>query len=195
MIRTLATLSAAVFLVACSKNAPEAAANANAEPAVKVSANEDPGAAKPAAAEIAKKDPADHGKFTRLHASPKDGKLAELLATAAKRAEAEGRKLFVELGAGWCEPCQAIEKYIDDPQMADAFAGTLVIKLDVGPSWDGQLEKFGFDSGSIPVWYELDHDLHATDHVIGGDAWGENIPKNMAGPLGDYFSGKDVDPS
>ena len=110
MIRTLATLSAAVFLVACSKDAPEAAANANAEPAMKVSANEDPGAAKPAAAEIAKKDPADHGKFTRLHANPKDGKLAELLTAAAKRAKAGGRKLFVELGAGWCEPCQAIEK-------------------------------------------------------------------------------------
>jgi|GEM_PF-913321 len=200
MTRTLTALCAASLLFACSKDSGQASANSG-KPAVRVSSNEAPavkasdeaGEGAVAAKADAKRDPADHGKFTRLHANPKDGALVDLLTAAKKRADAEGRKLFVELGADWCEPCQAIEKYIDDPKMAEAFAGTLVIKLDVGPSWDGQLEKHGMDSGTIPIWYQLDDDLKATDHVIDGGAWGANIPKNMAGPLGDYFAGKDVD--
>ncbi|TNF32456.1 MAG: hypothetical protein EP329_10160 [Deltaproteobacteria bacterium] len=188
MTRLLVALGAVAFLAACSKtpetSAPQAAA---ATPASEEAPPRVPEPTPPAAA-----DPADHGKFTRLHAGPKDGKLVDILGAAAKRAKAEGRKLFVELGADWCEPCQAIERYIDDPRMAAAFAGTLVVKLDVAPSWGGQLEQFGLDAGSIPVWYELDEHLHATDHSIGGDAWGANIPKNMAGPLGDYFAGRDA---
>lgn len=130
--------------------------------------------------------------FTTIRLHPKDGDLKTLLAQEAQKAIALGQLPVVEFDATWCPPCQAIEEGLKSGNelMLKAYAGTYIIKLDVDEwGWsDSKLHDFKFDG--IPVYFKLDAQGHPTGETIDGNAWGDNIPENIAPPMDQFFHGK-----
>ncbi|HMB21193.1 MAG: hypothetical protein ACM33V_06820 [Chloroflexota bacterium] len=128
--------------------------------------------------------------ITRLH--PWDGSLHELLAQEARKAIALGQMPVAEFDATWCPPCVAIEEALNakNELMLKAYAGTYIIKLDVDEwGWTEKgVQDFKFDG--IPVYFKLDAQGKQTGEVIDGNAWGDNIPENIAPPMDEFFHGK-----
>ena len=118
--------------------------------------------------------------------TPKDGDLSALLSAEAGKARAKGQKAYVEVHATWCMPCKELEASLGDPLMQDAFKDTYQIRLD-SDAWGNELMKAGINANGIPAFFELDPQGKPTGRTINGGAWGENIPKNMAPPLKQFF--------
>ena len=127
--------------------------------------------------------------IVRLH--PGDGELQMLLVQEAQKATELGLMPVVEFDATWCPPCQAIDEGLESKNelMLNAYAGTYIIRLDVDEwGWgDSNLHDFEFDG--IPVYFKLDAQGQPTGEIIDGDAWGENIPENIAPPMDEFFHG------
>ena len=71
--------------------------------------------------------------------------------------------------------------------MLQAFEGVYLIQVDVD-EWDWEkLPKHDFDFEEIPIFFKLDSQGNQTGETIDGNAWGENIPENMAPVLDDFF--------
>jgi hypothetical protein len=120
---------------------------------------------------------------------PEQGKLPVLLTAEAQLAKKRGLKLFVEIGASWCRPCQALKKAIETrhPLILDALKGADVIKLDLD-EWEEQLKDAGLSTKAVPVFFALDDKGRPTGRTIDGGAWGADTPENMAPPLKAFFS-------
>jgi hypothetical protein len=73
-------------------------------------------------------------------------------------------------------------------RMKAAFKGTYIVQLDVD-AWGKKLAVAGLPSQSIPVFYALDDKGKPTGRTLGGDAWKEDVPENMAPPLDRFFHG------
>jgi thiol-disulfide isomerase/thioredoxin len=116
-------------------------------------------------------------------------KLTDILQIEAAKASALGRDPYIEFYADWCPPCNAIKKYLGDPLMVDAFAGTYIIKLDID-YWGDKLHGTDLYVPGIPAFYELGADGKPTGRMITGAAWGEDIPANIAPPMKAFFEGK-----
>lgn len=121
---------------------------------------------------------------------PADGALAELLSKEAKVAAAAKRQPVAYLHATWCKPCLALQRSLKDPRMVDAFAGAHVVKLDIDEWPAAELEKAGLRARAVPTFFTLDGRGRPTGRTISGDAWGEDTPANMAGPLKRFFAGQ-----
>ncbi|RPI34800.1 MAG: hypothetical protein EHM70_01710 [Chloroflexota bacterium] len=133
--------------------------------------------------------PTPLGGFMIVRLHPKQGDLASLLETEAEKAAGLGLEAFVEFSATWCPACQAIEENLDHPLMEDAFQGAYIIHLDVDEWNEDQVTGAGFVFEYIPIYFRLDEAGRPTEDFIDGNAWGENIPENMAPPLKEFFSG------
>jgi thiol:disulfide interchange protein len=130
--------------------------------------------------------------FTIVRFHPKDGDLQTLLAQEAPKAIALGQMPVLEFDATWCPPCQVIDEGLKSGNelLLKAYAGTYIIKLDVDEwGWgDSSLHDFEFDG--IPVYFKLDAQGNPTGEVIDGNAWGDNIPENIAPPMNEFFHGE-----
>jgi thiol-disulfide isomerase/thioredoxin len=126
-------------------------------------------------------------KIVRLH--PGDGDIQTLLAEEAQKAVELGLMPVVEFDASWCPPCVAIDEGLEakNELLLDAYSGTYIIKMDVDEwGWgDSTLHDFEFDA--IPIYFKLDAHGEQTGEVIDGNAWGENIPENIAPPMDEFF--------
>ena len=120
---------------------------------------------------------------------PAQGPLKTQLEAELKKAQAKKLKPFLELRAEWCKPCKELEGSMGDKRMADAFAGTYLISIDLD-EFGEQVSQLGFDGSAIPVFYELNGAARPTGRKIDGGAWAENIPQNMAPPLKAFFTAK-----
>jgi thiol:disulfide interchange protein len=143
----------------------------------------------PAPTESGVQSTSDSFVTVRLH--PKDGDLQTMLAQESQKAAALGLMPVVEFDATWCPPCQAIDEGLKSRNelMLNAYAGTYIIKLNVDEwGWvDGKVQNFHFDG--IPVYFKLDAQGQQTGEVIDGNAWGDNIPENIAPPMDKFFHG------
>jgi hypothetical protein len=121
---------------------------------------------------------------------PDQGKLIELLKVQVAKAVALGRTPFIELGASWCAHCHALDRSFSNQRMKDALAGTYIIRLDVDV-WKEQLGQVNYAMGqgdyNLPGFYAMDRAGKATGLTIGGGAWEDDIPENMAPPLKQFF--------
>ena len=130
--------------------------------------------------------------FTIVRLHPEDGDLKAMLTSEAQKAIALGQMPVVEFDAAWCPPCQAIDQGLKEKNqlMLDAYAGTYIIKLDVDEwGWENS-PHHEFDFDGIPVYFKLDADGKPTGETVDGNAWGENIPENMAPVMDKFFHGE-----
>lgn len=125
----------------------------------------------------------------RLH--PGDGDLQTLLAQEAQKAIELGLMPVAEFDATWCPPCQAIDEGLESKNelMLKAYAGTYIIRMDVDEWGWGDSSLHDFDFAGIPVYFKLDAQGQPTGEVIDGNAWGDNIPENIAPPMDEFFHG------
>ncbi|MGE5379152.1 MAG: thioredoxin family protein [Bacteroidota bacterium] len=132
----------------------------------------------------------DSMTIIRLH--PADGDLNALLAREAKKAAGLGQMPVVEFDATWCPPCKAIDQGLKEKNklMLEAYARTYIIKLDVDEWGWGNSTKHEFDFDGIPVYFKLDKDGKSTGETVDGNAWGDNIPENIAPVMDKFFHGK-----
>jgi thiol:disulfide interchange protein len=130
--------------------------------------------------------------FTVVRLHPGDGELQSLLKAEAQTAVGLQQMPVVEFDATWCPPCKAIDQGLKEKNqlMLDAYAGTYIIKLDVDEwGWsDSTLHDFDFDG--IPVYFKLDAAGQPTGKTVDGNAWGDNIPENMAPVMDKFFHGE-----
>jgi thiol-disulfide isomerase/thioredoxin len=128
---------------------------------------------------------------TAVRLRPGDGKLADLLASEVKKAEALEQIPVVEFDATWCPPCQVISSGLNkhNKLLVDAFDGVYLIRLDAD-EWGWDMKKYGFSFDGIPVFFKLDAQGKPNGEVIDGNAWGDNIPENIAPPMDEFFHGK-----
>jgi hypothetical protein len=126
--------------------------------------------------------------FTVVRLHPSDGSLPDQLADQALRANMLSQEPYIEFDATWCSSCLALETSLDEgnPLMVAAFQGVYMIRIDID-EWEGLLDGTGFEFEAIPIIFQLDNAGHNTGNSIDGDAWGENIPENMAPPLDAFF--------
>ncbi|WP_425618705.1 hypothetical protein NA78x_002417 [Anatilimnocola sp. NA78] len=124
---------------------------------------------------------------TFVDLKPADGHLNSLLQIEVNKAVDAQQKPFVEMTADWCKPCKELKESLDDPLIADAFAGTYIIRLKVDDWKPEQLEAIGLPSDVVPVFCEMNEEAKATGRKIDGGAWAANIPINMAPPLKKFF--------
>ena len=118
---------------------------------------------------------------------PGSGALEALLQREVASAVELGKVPFVQITAEWCGPCKRLRVSLGDPLMRDAFAGTDLIQVDFD-AWEEPLKAAGFVNEGIPVIFAVDASARPTGEKIDGGAWGEDIPQNMAPPLGRFFS-------
>jgi thioredoxin 1 len=117
---------------------------------------------------------------------PGSGELEALIQREVASAAELGKVPFVQITAEWCGPCKRLRASLGDPLMREAFAGTYIIQVDFD-AWQQPLKDAGFVNEGIPVFFAVDASAHPTGEKIDGGAWGEDIPKNMAPPLGKFF--------
>lgn len=115
------------------------------------------------------------------------GDLATVLREESGRARARQLRPFAYLHASWCPPCRAIDRSLRDPRMVEAFQGAYVISLDVDDWGADRLQAVGLSPASIPRFYALAPDGRSTGRVITGAAWADDVPENMAPPLGAFL--------
>ncbi len=127
-------------------------------------------------------------RFTREHLVPADGSLPELLNREAAEAKAAGRTPYVEFGLSNAQPCRDLDESLSDERMIDAFAGTHIVHLDIR-DWGNRPPGTEFRVDAVPAFFEIDDEGRPTGRSIDGNAWGENVPENMAPPLKDFFQG------
>jgi hypothetical protein len=70
--------------------------------------------------------------------------------------------------------------------MLDAFKGVYLISVDVD-EWGWGAPGTGYDVPGVPIFFGVAPDGRPDGRVIDGNAWGENIPENMAPPLEAFF--------
>lgn len=131
-------------------------------------------------------DSAEHEGFNVVRLQPHQGGLAELLKAEAAKAKERGRRPYVEFDTPYYQPSRDIKASLSDPRMIDAYQGTYIIRLEVN-SWSGAVEPLGFRPHPYPSWEELDDDGRPNGRRLDANAWGPNVPENMAGPLKEYF--------
>lgn len=130
--------------------------------------------------------------FTIVRLHPNDGDLKTMLASQAQKAAALNQMPVVEFDATWCPPCKAIDQGLKEKNqlMLDAYAGTYIIKLDVDEWGWGNSQLHDFDFDGIPVYFKLDTNGNPTGKTVDGNAWGDNIPENMAPVMDKFFHGE-----
>ena len=115
--------------------------------------------------------------------------LRDLLLAEIQHAQSQGRTPFLELGATWCAPCQALQALLDttpiDSLIRREFAGTYLIRLDVD-QWKREFESIGIPaSGGIPAFWALDTTGQVTA-MFAGDSVSAMTPDGLR-PVHAFF--------
>jgi thioredoxin-like negative regulator of GroEL len=88
----------------------------------------------------------------------------------------------IEFYADWCAPCQAFQKSLGDPRMAEALRGTFLVKLNLD-DWHDKLGGTGFKVDVIPAFYLVGDDGRPTGKMLDGNRWGRSTVPNMSAAL------------
>ena len=126
--------------------------------------------------------------FTLVRIHPQEGKLQNLLAIEAQKAQALGQAAFVEYDATWCPSCQIITARLAEKNelMLAAYRGVYLIHLDVD-EWGWGNAEAGFNLQVIPIFFKLDQNGRPTGDRVDGSIWGDDIPENIAPALEKFF--------
>ncbi|MBL8891438.1 MAG: redoxin domain-containing protein [Planctomycetaceae bacterium] len=86
-----------------------------------------------------------------------NGSAEDILAAGKKRAEAEGKLVFLHFGADWCGPCKALEKWMAQPEIHELLSPVFVdVKIDMDVNYGATelMRELTSDAAGIP-WYAV----------------------------------------
>jgi thiol-disulfide isomerase/thioredoxin len=101
---------------------------------------------------------------------PVKGALAEQLLVEAGKAKQAGKTPYVELWAGWCPPCKKVDALLEDPALQEQLGSVVLIRVDTD-TFNKPLTKLGFESPTIPAFYEIDARGRPTARLLHGHGW------------------------
>jgi uncharacterized protein DUF4190 len=113
--------------------------------------------------------------------------LAPQLAEVAARGGASGRTVILQTYHRRSSACAAVAASLPDARMQRALANVTLVRVDV-ESFRGELGSMRVETETAPWFYKLDAAARPTD-AISADAWGDNVPENMAPVLGRFARG------
>jgi TPR repeat protein len=109
--------------------------------------------------------------------------LAQKIKTEIAGSASSDSKVVVYVGATWCKPCRAFQRYRNDPRVVEALRGAVIIELDMDDWTTTDFKSLGYDVVGVPVFIAVDHDGRAKGPSITSSVWGDDVPENMAPPL------------
>lgn len=149
-----------------------AAATSTAAPSAERPSVPTPTESTPPVGPVAKDDaPKGAPPLTVVQLAPASGELAELLATAASRARADGRVPVVEMGASWCPPCKKLDALLGNSEFTASLSGIALLQID-SDEWGEALDEAGFRARTIPAFYVVDAGGKPKGEPLSGAKWG-----------------------
>ena len=113
--------------------------------------------------------PAGHVDIVK--AAP-DGPVASVVRLEMDRAQREGRKLLVYVGAKWCEPCQKFHQAAEAGKLDGDFGDLRLLEFDLDHDRD-RLAAQGYSSQLIPLFAVPGPDGSASGKSIQGSIKGD----------------------
>jgi thiol-disulfide isomerase/thioredoxin len=98
--------------------------------------------------------------------------LADLVQESRRKADAEGRKLVVYVGAPWCEPCQRFHEAIEAGKLDAELAGVRFLEFDADEDRDA-LRDGGYGGRLIPRFALPGPDGRGTEAKVEGGSKGD----------------------
>jgi hypothetical protein len=131
-----------------------------------------------------KTPPAKHG-VEIVHAGA--GDVATIVAAEVARAAAAHRKVIVDVGASWCEPCQRFQAAAEHGELDDSFADLTIVEFTL-PDDEKRLHDAGYTSQYIPLFAVPGPDGRASGKQIEGSIKGPQAVKEISPRLRDLLS-------
>ncbi len=107
--------------------------------------------------------------------------LGPQLAEVALRGNMTGRTVILQTYVRSSRECAAVAASLPDIRMQKALANVTLVRVDI-ERFGEELRGMKVETASAPWFYTLDAHAKPTD-AISAEAWGENIPENMAPAL------------
>ena len=138
----------------------------------------------------AKPDPSTSAPPTKrgveiVHAGA--GDVATIVAAEVARAAAAHRKVIVDVGASWCEPCQRFQAAAEHGELDDSFADLTIVEFTL-PDDEQRLHDAGYKSQYIPLFALPGADGRASGKQIEGSIKGPQAVKEISPRLRDLLS-------
>lgn len=116
--------------------------------------------------------PAAKGGPEFVKATAAGAVLAELVQESRRKADAEGRRLVVYVGAPWCEPCQRFHEAVEAGKLDAELAGVRFLEFDADEDRDA-LRDGGYGGRLIPRFALPGPDGRGTDAKVEGGSKGD----------------------
>lgn len=115
-----------------------------------------------------------------------DRELLPLLKSEAAKAAAMNKMPVVEFVSSSCPPCLSLGASMADPLLEDAFKNVYLIRLNADV-WEDKWKGAGYYFKAMPSFFPLNSAGVPVGLTIDGRAWAEDIPRNQAPPLKQFF--------
>lgn len=145
-----------------------------------VAAQRTPDGKTPAGSAAAPTDPADPAAVASRpeFVAAAAGEVDAVMREALRRAEADGRRVVLYVGATWCEPCQAFHDAVERGELDQALAGVRFVDFD--SDRDGQrLQAAGYGGRYIPRFVLPQADGRGSEHRMEGGIKGDGAVANL----------------
>ncbi|MEO0897972.1 MAG: thioredoxin family protein [Bacteroidota bacterium] len=133
--------------------------------------------------------PVTSADFIDFYGKDQNESLDALIATVLENEKTP----VLYFSATWCGPCKRFKKSLVDAKMIEALQEATLIMVDVDKAMrdnnevnSGLTKRFGITS--IPTFIKIDQKLNMLAKV-GGEAWEEDIPENMAPVMKEFLNG------
>lgn len=127
-------------------------------------------------------------KLELVDAPATQGDVAPLIAKEVARAEHDGRKLVVYVGAAWCEPCRDFHAAAEAGRLDAKFGDLRMLVFD--EDRDGpQLVSAGYEYRMIPMFAVPKPDGTATGRHIEGSVKGADAAQEISPRLAALVAG------
>jgi hypothetical protein len=107
-----------------------------------------------------------------LVTAPATGDVQEIVRSELARAQRDGHRVLVYVGAAWCEPCQRFHEAARAGRVDALFPGLRLVEFDLDRDRE-RLEKAGYQARMIPLFALPRED---------GTGSGEQIEGSIKGP-------------
>jgi thiol-disulfide isomerase/thioredoxin len=115
------------------------------------------------------------------------GDVAAIVAAEVARAAAAHRKVIVDVGASWCEPCQQFKAAAEHGELDDSFADLTLVEFTL-PDDEKRLRDAGYTSQYIPLFAVPSADGRASGKQIEGSIKGPQAVQQISPRLRDLLS-------